>query len=126
MAGTPSPGLRRRLRTVMFRVSVARLGLDWKRRRRMKLSALVLWGAAALFCSTIHAESLRCNGDLAQIGESKASVLQKCGQPFFVDSFCTPANEIILPPSSPGSTTVNVLPCEQVDEWSYNPGYGQF
>jgi hypothetical protein len=54
----------------------------------MKSIAFILGTAAAAFCTTVDAESLRCNGDLAGIGDSKASVLYKCGQPFFVESYC--------------------------------------
>ena len=43
----------------------------------MKSIAFVLGVVALMFCTTSHAESLRCNGDLAQIGDSKASVIQK-------------------------------------------------
>lgn len=82
--------------------------------------------AAGLYGSSIDAQSLRCNGDLAQLGDAKASVLQKCGQPFFAESFCKPADQVVLPSASAGTATVNILPCEQVDEWSYNPGSGQF
>lgn len=82
--------------------------------------------SAALFGTSIDVRSLRCNGDLAEVGDSKASVLQKCGEPFFVDTFCKPANQVIVPPAATGTTTVNVLPCQEVDEWSYNPGPGQF
>jgi hypothetical protein len=92
----------------------------------MKSTAFMLLAVVASFCTALHAESLRCKGDLAQIGDSKASVLQKCGTPFFTESFCKPANQIVLPPASPGTPTVNIVPCELVDEWSYNPGAGQF
>lgn len=102
----------------------------------MKTSAVILFAAAllgpsipaaaaGLYGTSIDAQSLRCNGDLAQVGDSKASVLQKCGQPFFAESFCKPADQLAAPALSAG-TTVNILPCEVVDEWSYDPGAGQF
>jgi hypothetical protein len=92
----------------------------------MKSIAFVIGVAALAFCTTSHAESLRCNGDLAQIGDSKASVIQKCGLPFFTESFCKPAGEVASPYGSYGGTTITIAPCELVDEWSYNPGPGQF
>ena len=92
----------------------------------MKHIAFILLVVTASFCTTLHAESLRCNGDLAQVGDAKASVLQKCGTPFFVESFCKPANQVALLPTTPGTTTVNIMPCDVVEEWSYNPGPGQF
>lgn len=75
---------------------------------------------------TASAESLRCKGDLAGIGDSKAAILQKCGEPIHQDSFCKPSAQQPILGSAQGQTTVNVLPCEKVDEWTYNPGYGQY
>ena len=92
----------------------------------MKSLAFALGVAALMFCTTSHAESLRCNGDLAQIGDSKASVIQKCGVPFFTESFCKPASQVASPAAPSGGTTVTIAPCDLVDEWSYNPGPGQF
>ncbi len=37
-----------------------------------------------------HAESLRCGGQLAHIGETKADILEKCGDPMVTDSYCEP------------------------------------
>jgi hypothetical protein len=89
----------------------------------MRTIAFVLWAAAASFCPTLHAESLRCDGNLAQIGEYKASVLYKCGEPFFAESYCRPRAVRVDPPDD---MRLIVLPCEQWDAWSYNPGSGQF
>jgi hypothetical protein len=85
-------------------------------------TALLLTLAGA---SAVQAESLRCKGDLAQVGDSKASVLQKCGEPILKDWHCKPAT----PPEQSGNatgTTAQTVPCERVEEWSYNPGPGQF
>ena len=90
----------------------------------MKYSMCV-WCAVALWSATADAQSLRCSGDLASIGDSKASVLQKCGAPFFQESFCKPMEEFVLPPTPRGAPPA-YLPCVLVDEWSYNPGPGQF
>ena len=67
------------------------------------------------------AEGLRGDGDLALPGNTMAAVLRKCGEPFFVASYCRPLANVVLPDGY-------VLPiaCEVVDEWSYNPGEGQF
>ena len=80
----------------------------------MKFVAFVAWAAAFSCCTPAHAQgSLRCDGDLAQIRDSKAVMLQKCGEPFFTESFCKPTDQIFLP-------------CQLVEEWAYNPGPGQF
>lgn len=72
-----------------------------------------------------QAQSFRCKNDLANVGEAKAAVFQKCGEPVFKDAFCKPANEARAPYVVSGAAAV-VLACESVDEWTYNPGYGQF
>jgi len=80
------------------------------------------------------AQSLRCKGDLAQIGNSKGTILQKCGEPVMKDSFCKPVQETVSSapvttptvPNTSGTTNVTVNTCQQVEEWTYNPGYGQF
>jgi len=80
---------------------------------------------ALTLCSAgASAQSFRCKNDLVNPGDSRASVLQKCGEPVVRDSFCKPVQAHASGAS--GSTVVNVLPCENVDEWTYNPGYGQF
>ena len=78
----------------------------------------------ALTAGAAQAQSLRCKNDFTQSGDSKASVLLKCGQPLVKDSFCKPAEPVRQEPGS--SPVVVVTPCETVDEWTYNPGYGQF
>lgn len=71
-----------------------------------------------------QAQSFRCGNDLANVGDSKSSVLNKCGAPVLKDSYCKP-----VPPVETGAasgTVVNVQACINVDDWTYNPGYGQF
>jgi hypothetical protein len=88
---------------------------------------LVAIGTALSLCSfSSAAQSFRCKNDLVNVGATRASVLQKCGEPVAKDSFCKPVAQQSLPAAPPGSTTVNVIPCENVDEWTYNPGYGQY
>ena len=90
-----------------------------------------LWLAASLaaLCAQAHAESLRCNGQFTEVGDSRLSVLYKCGEPALKDSFC--AAVFTLPAASanhpvpvwvqvPGS----IVPCLQVDEWLYDRGPG--
>ncbi len=82
--------------------------------------------ALALAAGPAAAQSFRCRNDLANVGDSRASVLLKCGEPVVKDSFCKPAQPQALASAPAGSTIVNVAPCENVDEWTFNPGYGQF
>jgi hypothetical protein len=94
--------------------------------------------ASSLFTGA-SGQSLRCKGDLAQIGNSKSTILQKCGEPVMKDSFCKPVQETVagapvVVPAAPGgsansasvTTNITVNSCQQVEEWTYNPGYGQF
>jgi hypothetical protein len=86
------------------------------------VAAAVVTAQSALAQST-GSTTFRCGSDLVQIGDSKVSAQQKCGAPLAKDSFCKPT------PGAPAGTRPRVVPsgvCETVDEWTYNPGYGQF
>ena len=80
--------------------------------------------AAAFFATTVAPSagaatlSFRCKNDLVNVGDGKASALLKCGEPVVKDAFCKPAD--------PEHPVRKPAPCETVDEWTYNPGYGQF
>jgi hypothetical protein len=88
-------------------------------------SWLTAVAALALLPAATAAQSLRCRGDLVSTGDSRADVLLKCGEPVLKDSFCKPVSQPV-PGNPTGATIANVVPCENVDEWTYNPGYGQF
>lgn len=76
-----------------------------------------------LTSSYVNAESLRCNGDIVDIEDTKAEVIQKCGSPEITDSFCEKTFKEIM--QSDGKVT-KIESCENVDIWTYNPGKGQF
>lgn len=82
--------------------------------------------ATAWLALPAQAQSMRCKNDLANVGDNKAAVLQKCGAPVAKDSFCKPAEKTSNTTAEPGKAVVNVVPCETVDEWTYNPGRGDF
>lgn len=71
-----------------------------------------------------RAESLRCAGGLAAEGDSRLSVLYKCGQPVLRDSFCAPVfyGGTLNPVPEPFASTI--VPCQQIDEWVYERGPG--
>ena len=91
----------------------------------MQKVKLYLYGAVFSFLSAAHAnaESLRCKGDIVDIEDTKAEVIQKCGNPEMTDSFCEKSYKNIM--QSNGKVTV-IESCENVDIWTYNPGKGQF
>lgn len=95
----------------------------------MRTIGPALWTIALLLpvVSIDVQADLRCKNDLARPGDSKSSVLTKCGEPMAKDSFCKPVEQTtIVPNSDTKSTIINVAPCETVDEWTYNPGSGEF
>jgi hypothetical protein len=74
--------------------------------------------------SLVAAQSLRCRNDLANVGDNKAAVSAKCGEPVSKESYCRAPTTVVAPGSTP--QPVLVTPCETVDEWTYRPGPGQF
>ena len=56
------------------------------------------------------AETLNCKNDFVNVGDSKASVLLKCGEPLMKDSYC-------VSNSDPNNTE-----CISIETWTYNPG----
>ena len=87
------------------------------------LVALVL---AVMTClsTPVQAQSIRCNGESAAIGDSKLSVYYKCGQPLLADTFCAPVyvagSRYPLDPAIAGA----YVGCQQVEEWLYDRGPG--
>jgi hypothetical protein len=88
----------------------------------LAVSAALLLTAAAASAQT---RSFRCKNDLVNLGDSKASVLQKCGEPVVKDTFCKPV-ENVPPQTTSGGAVVQINTCRDVDQWTYNPGRGQF
>ena len=92
---------------------------------RMRAAAALVLGFA--LSASASAQSLRCKGDFAEIGNSKGTILQKCGEPVLKDSFCKSAQQSISnAPAAAAGASVTINQCVNVDEWTYNPGYGQF
>ncbi|WP_366526660.1 DUF2845 domain-containing protein [Aquabacterium sp.] len=51
--------------------------------------------------------------------------VSKCGEPVFKGFFCKKPDSQVSTPSARSTTIINAA-CESVDEWTYNPGVGQF
>lgn len=95
--------------------------------RMLPAHAALCAGAIALLAALAppaQAETLRCSGGSAAEGDSRVSVIYKCGQPLLKDSFCAPLyygpNLQVVPEPWAGT----VLPCQTVDEWIYDRGPG--
>lgn len=71
-----------------------------------------------------RAESLRCIGGSTEVGDSRLSVLYKCGEPLLRDSACAPVYHVgsFYPLPQPWASWV--APCLVVDEWLYDRGPG--
>jgi hypothetical protein len=84
------------------------------------LLLLLMWVPAA----PVQAESLRCHGHGVSDGDSRLSVLYKCGEPVLKDGFCAP----LLLPGRVSTRPVVVVPtgqgCQPVEEWLYDRGVG--
>jgi Protein of unknown function (DUF2845) len=95
------------------------------------ISAILFAVIFATFSSTSAAESLRCKTKLAQVGDTKAEVLDKCGDPIMADNFCQPVAVTTQPQGiQNGNNNVQnniaIATCENVDIWTYHPGKGKF
>jgi Protein of unknown function (DUF2845) len=98
------------------------------KRSPKSLARAVLGVCAAALAHMIappaQAETLRCSGGSAGEGDSRISVLYKCGQPLLKDSFCAPlyyGPDLQLVPEPWAGT---VLPCQTIEEWLYERGPG--
>ncbi|MBQ1761696.1 MAG: DUF2845 domain-containing protein [Aquincola sp.] len=88
---------------------------------------------AGLLAAAMHApaaaQSLRCNGQLVNIGDSKLSVVRKCGEPAWREAVCV-SRELFLwaQPVVPGQVLQPLITpqCVPMEEWTYDRGEGQF
>ena len=89
-----------------------------------RLARAVAAAALALAAPAAGAENLRCNGAIASEGDSRLSVLYKCGQPLLADSFCAPVYLWGTPQPIPAPLVPLGVPCQTVEEWLYDRGPG--
>ncbi|ANH71341.1 hypothetical protein ACS15_2283 [Ralstonia insidiosa] len=87
----------------------------------MKTAYLTCAALTALLTTLpASAETMRCgSGYIVRIGDNKSDVLQNCGEPVMRDTFCATTGTGSTQPAVNGA-------CSNVDEWTYNPGTGQF
>lgn len=81
-------------------------------------------GALLAAWAPVRAEQLRCAGGFAVEGDSRLSVLQKCGEPRWRDTVCVPAWQRGVVVTGAGPWVGLVPGCEQVEEWVYDRGPG--
>jgi hypothetical protein len=90
----------------------------------MFFGRICLTVVVAMQCVPASAESLRCAGGIAAEGDSRLSVVYKCGQPLLKDSYCPPVyyGQALQPVSEPFASAY--VPCQQTEEWLYERGPG--
>jgi hypothetical protein len=93
-------------------------------RRRLALAACLMAPLVMAAAGPARAESLRCQGQSAQVGDSRLSVLHKCGEPLLRDQYCAPVYGPHSPHPVPQPWAGWVAPCIPVDEWLYDRGPG--
>lgn len=92
----------------------------------MKLRSLTCTIVVAGLPCLASAESLRCHGSMVSEGDSRLSVVYKCGQPQLADTFCAPVyypGTLEVVPQPFAST---IVPCQLVEAWLYERGPGNF
>lgn len=90
----------------------------------MKPAVLVVVASLA-WAGTARAESLRCEGGSVSEGDSRLSLLYKCGEPVLRDSFCSPVYYPGTLEVIPEPYAQQVVPCLPVESWLYERGPGQ-
>ncbi len=83
----------------------------------------LMFASLVIFSSAGFAETLRCEGQLVDIGNTKADVTSLCGSPEITDSYCKPVTRKQY--DSEGRELLTES-CEDIDVWSYNQGTGTF
>ena len=91
---------------------------------RQVVSVVLFAVCAFLPCTAVRAESLRCNGQTANEGDSRLSLIYKCGEPLLKDSYCA---AVYSPRTGrPAHEPFVVQPgvCVPIEEWLYDRGPG--
>lgn len=87
-------------------------------------TAAAAFAALVTVAAPVAAETLRCNGMIVSEGDSKVSVVYKCGEPLLKDSFCAPVVDLRTGRPVPDAVAGWVVPCQTVEEWLYDRGPG--
>ncbi|CAG2143703.1 hypothetical protein LMG31506_02884 [Cupriavidus yeoncheonensis] len=93
--------------------------------KAIHLTGSILTAAVLLCAAPAGAQSMRCGGYLVRNGDGKAEILQNCGEPVYRDAFCKPLPNAAARAAAQDGSVITPA-CENVEEWTYNPGYGQF
>lgn len=90
----------------------------------MKLRQFLLAGMLCVPCFA-SAESLRCEGGSVSEGDSRLSLVYKCGEPRLRDSYCAPVYYPGTLEIMPEELALRLVPCVPMEAWLYERGPGQ-
>ncbi|WP_374403257.1 DUF2845 domain-containing protein [Niveibacterium sp.] len=92
------------------------------------LRLLQICATSALVVASLptSAEALRCGNNLVSPGDTKMTVIQKCGEPARKDYLCKRQRSYTRLADGVETEPVLVTVCDQVEEWTYDPGPGSF
>lgn len=110
-----------------------RLGTWWGTRSVMRtvmrtvLQPLTLPALCIALCLALalglprvaHAESLRCQGEIVSEGDTRLTVLRRCGQPALKDARCAPVFVAGRVQPLPDHLAALVAPCVTFEDWLY-------
>ncbi len=88
---------------------------------KKSISVFCLISSLSLLSHMALADSLRCEGKLVDIGDTKADTSSICGSPEITDSYCEPVTRRTR--DLEGKEVI-VESCDQVDIWSYKSESG--
>jgi len=71
-----------------------------------------------------RAESLRCHGEIVSEGDTRLTVLRRCGQPALKDARCAPVFVAGRVQPLPEHLAALVAPCVTIEDWLYERGPG--
>lgn len=74
----------------------------------------------------VGAEALRCGNNLVSPGDTKMTVIQKCGEPARKDYLCKRKRSYTRFADGVETEPVLVTVCDQVEDWTYDAGPGTF
>lgn len=90
----------------------------------VRIRSAAVFAVAAFALGAARGESLRCPGGIVAEGDSRLSVVYKCGHPELADNSCAPVvyrSTLNLVPEPFASAYV---PCQPVEQWLYERGPG--
>jgi hypothetical protein len=97
---------------------------------RPVLAAVAALGAlalAALAPSARADESLRCNGRIVSVGDSKLDLLGRCGRPTLAETRAVERARFVAEGDRhAGATAIGAGEVTTVDAWTYDPGPNEF